>query len=169
MNDTNNPPEPKLLPLPMPPPQEKPRWSPLIVPQPASAPVPEEEREEESWTEIRPRPELIRHSYKSDGRLEQLDTLRGAELLRTALVELGMVRRRYAHLEPLATVWSAIDALADQVLAPEAARVRDAVRYGRTLMAREGLDVQTAAAQAAAIHGVDRWALLGLLRQGEVA
>lgn len=92
-----------------------------------------------------------------------VDALGAFVLLREALAELVGIRRRYAHLPELSSVFAGIDQLAQRVVA--VAPLEKAAELARTFMDRDGLDRQAAAERAAAAYRVSRWDVLEALRQ----
>jgi hypothetical protein len=93
-----------------------------------------------------------------------VDKKGGAELLRQALAELVVLRRRYAHLDELSPVFTALDQLAHAATEPEQSRRSSATKFARELIDREGMELQTAASRASEAYGVDRWEVLEALR-----
>jgi hypothetical protein len=156
-----NPPDsptPEVSPAP-----SSPRWAPLIVP-PSKAPTgPDEEDDDIDDDGHREVSRVMRIEHRSDKHVH-VDEKAGAVLLRIALSELVAIRRRYAHLAALTPVFAALDQLAHAAVEPESSRLTAAAHLARSLMDREGLDLQTAASRASEVHEVDRWEVLEALR-----
>lgn len=140
-----------------------PRWAPLIVPPSKALTRTDEEDDDIDDEGHREVSRVMRIEHRSD-RPVHVDEKASAVLLRTALSELVMIRRRYAHLAALTPVFAALDQLAQAAIEPESARLTAAAHLARSLMDREGVDLQTAASRASEVHEVDRWEVLEALR-----